>query len=294
MIVDVCQRWKAGSARYRPAGEPFEPKAYEVEAIPGDTEARAFITEHHYSGSYPAARFRYGLYERWGGRLVGVAVFSVPARAEVTKNWICGDALSHVELGRLVLLDEVGANAESWFVAAAFRMLRREGIAGVVSFSDPVPRVVGGTQSHPGHVGTVYQALGGIFTGRSTRRTLRLLKAGPLRGRVFSDRALSKVRAVDQGYEYAAAQLVSAGADPPPWLRVSASGGRTIHGPVSAARPSPSEAKNWVARWLPEVCQKMAHPGNFRYVWALETGALRARTRQQARPYPKLDLFGRA
>ena len=152
MIVDRCQRWRAGSPRYRPAGEPFEPKAYEVEPIPGDTEARAFVCREHYSGTYPAARFRYGLYERWGGRLVGVAVFSVPANERVTTNWLRGDALSHVELGRLVLLDDVRANAESWFVARCFRHLRREGITGVVSFSDPAPRVVGGTAIHAGHI----------------------------------------------------------------------------------------------------------------------------------------------
>ena len=45
-----------------------------------------------------------------------------------------------VELGRLVLLDEVPGNGESWFIARCFELLRREGIVGVLSFSDPVPR----------------------------------------------------------------------------------------------------------------------------------------------------------
>ena len=36
----------------------------DVAPIADDTTARRFVVEHHYSQSYPAARRRFGLYER--------------------------------------------------------------------------------------------------------------------------------------------------------------------------------------------------------------------------------------
>ena len=278
MLTDRVQRWRSGRDLYRPAGEPFDPRAYEVAPIPDDTTARAFVQAHHYSGSYPAARFRFGLYTRVGGRtdhgpLVGVAVFSVPPRPEVTTAWFHGDPLAHVELGRFVLLDRVRANAESWTLARCFRHLRREGVEGVVSFSDPAPRVLDGHRLFGGHVGTIYQASNAVYAGRSRARTLRLLRAGPDRGRVFSDRAASKVRSADRGHSYAVAQLVAAGAEPP-------------------ASTAPGALRAWADRWIPCVTAPMRHPGNHRYLFGLDRRVLTARARRAARPYPKLDLFG--
>ena len=135
MLTSVCVRWHAGRASWRPAAELFEAAAFEVATIDSDTTARAFVVPAHYSHSYPAARRRFGLYTRRGA-LVGCAVFSAPTQASVLRPWSMADA---VELGRLVLLDEVPGNAESWFVARCFEQLRRE-FAGVVSFSDPEPR----------------------------------------------------------------------------------------------------------------------------------------------------------
>ena len=229
MLTDLCQRWTSRRASYRPKGEPFDPRDYEVAAIADDTTARAFVQAHHYSASYPAARFRYGFYSRadrrregrGGGELVGVAVFSTPARAEVTTNWMRGEPTEHVELGRFVLLDHVRANAESWMIARCFDRLRHEGITGVVSFSDPCPRVLPGPDGRPervfgGHIGTIYQATNAVYAGRSRARTLRLFAGGPARGRVFSDRTAAKLRVADRGHAGAAAQLVAAGAEPPP------------------------------------------------------------------------------
>lgn len=89
MNTRVVQRWRERVGSYRPAGEPFDPRAHEVVAIPDDTTAKRFVVDHHYSASYPAARWRFGLYER--GALVGVAVYSVPMRAEVLKMpLLCG------------------------------------------------------------------------------------------------------------------------------------------------------------------------------------------------------------
>ncbi len=54
-----CQRWNNRKVRYRPPGEVFNPSCAEVVPIP-ENDARAFIQAHHYSHSYPAARFRAG------------------------------------------------------------------------------------------------------------------------------------------------------------------------------------------------------------------------------------------
>ena len=284
MQTDLCQRWASRRASYRPAGEPFDPRAFEVAAIPDDTTARAFVRRHHYSASYPAARFRFGLYSRrqrgGGGHLVGVAVFSTPARAEVTTNWLRGDPLEHVELGRFVLLDHVRANAESWMIARCFDRLRHQGITGVVSFSDPCPRVLPGPDGRPervfgGHVGTIYQATNAVYAGRSRARTLRLLAAGPDRGRVFSDRTAAKLRAADRGHAGAAAQLVAAGADPP-------------------ASAEPQALRAWADLWVPRVCVPMRHRGNHRYLHPLRRDVLTRRAGRERQPYPKLDLFGQA
>lgn len=207
MLTSCVQRWSARRASYRPAGEPIQTREYEVAALSRDTEARAFVEAHHYSGSYPAARWRFGLHRR--GVLVGVAVFSQPVN-DRSLAVFPGDASAAVELGRFVLLDQVPANGETWFLARAFEELARAGVVGVQSFADPEPRATSsGEVVFPGHVGTIYQAHNAVYRGRATPRTLHLLPDGT----VFSSRAAQKVRAREQGWRYAVAQIVEAGAD---------------------------------------------------------------------------------
>jgi hypothetical protein len=158
-----CQRWRERVAKERPAGEVFRSSDAEAVAI-DEATAKAFVTRHHYSASYPAARFRVGMMWRpSSGRecLAGVVVFSVPMNERTVPRYFADLApAAGVELGRLVLLDEVPANAESWLVARAFKLLRAAlpSIAGVVSYSDPLERVAtdGTIVKPPGHVGTVY------------------------------------------------------------------------------------------------------------------------------------------
>lgn len=69
-------RWREKKCRFRPPEETIHTRDYSVEPIPGDAAAKAFVVSHHYSGSYPAARFRFGLYKK--DSLCGVAVFSHP------------------------------------------------------------------------------------------------------------------------------------------------------------------------------------------------------------------------
>lgn len=263
MITNVCQRWHAGRSSYRPAGEVFDPRGFEIEASADDAAVKAYVVGAHYSHSYPAARRRFTLRAR-GGSIVGAAVFSAPMHRDVLRPWGMDDAL---ELGRLVLDDAVPANAESYFVARCFEALRAEGFAGVVSFSDPEPRTTaGGERVFVGHVGTVYQALNAIYTGRATPRSLHVLPDGT----IFSARAASKVRGRERGWEYAVEQLVAHGAERP------ADG---------------ADLSAWLRTTLARLARVMRHQGNHRYAWGLTRGArLDLRAHSVALTYPKFTL----
>lgn len=253
------QRWRDGDTKFVKPSTCFDPSEFDVGEIPGDKIAKAFVMQHHYSGSYPAARYRFGLYRR--GELCGVSVFSHPCRDDVLTNVFPGTATDSVELGRFVLLDDVGFNGETWFLARAFDLLRTEGLRGVVSFSDPMPRKrADGTAVFAGHIGTIYQAFNGTYLGQAPTRTIRLLPDG----RTFSARAIQKIRARDQGWEYSIAQLVAAGATP-------IAGGE--------------DNREWLHAQLPTVTRTARHPGNHKYAWALDR-----RTRRvlpASRAYPK-------
>lgn len=242
-------RWRRRDSRWVNHRTPFDPSRFDVAPILGDSEARAFVEAHHYSGSYPAARWRHGLYER--GQLVGVAVYSHPVNDKTLTSVFPGAASDSVELGRLILLDWVGFNAESWFVRRTLGLLKQEGIRGVVSHSDPMPRVrtTDGQMVMPGHVGTVYQALGARYLGMATGRTIHLLPDAT----VFSARAAQKVRKLERGWRAAVAQLQAHGAP---------AFGLELEHDVKARLA-------WLAEAL-KVAQRVRHPGNHRYAWSLQ------------------------
>lgn len=262
----VCQRWVQRQDRYRPAGEPIRAQDFGVEVLDGDKQARAFVELHHYSRSYPAARCRVGLYRRRPGPaptgvdLVGVAVFSVPMQARAIPARCGVEAHQGVELGRFVLLDSVEANGETWFLARAFRALRQElpEVRAVLSYSDPVAREdAQGRRVMPGHVGTIYHALGATYLGRASARTLHLDPAG----RVVSPRAISKVLSQERGHDYARQLLLQAGAPP---------------------QQEGQELRQWVKLALGQL-RPLHHPGNHTYTWALDG----PRGNRSGIPYPK-------
>ncbi len=249
------QRWNNKRASYRPNGEPIQTSQYEVALIGDDKTAKAFVLANHYSGSYPAARRRVGLYR--GAALVGVAVFSHPSNDKALSVFGEG-AKTSVELGRFVLLDDVPANGETWFLGRCFELLRPD-FSGVLSFSDPTPRSNGeGENIFPGHIGTIYQAHNARYLGRSTARTLRLLPDGS----VMSARSLQKIRARDRGWEYASELLTKFGADAPG-----------------------ADLRGWLQAWLPKLTRPLRHPGNHRYVWQLTQRRFWSLPASQ--PYPK-------
>ena len=257
MLTPHCDRWRDGRRSYRPAGEPIDTSRYEVRLIP-EADAKRFVIRTHYSKSYPAARARGGLF-RFNpfGRdeLVGVVVYSVPMQGRAIPRWTGLEPNAGVEIGRLVLLDDVPANGESWFVARANRLMldALPDVRGLLTYADPAQ----------GHVGTIYQALNYRFVGRSSPRTHIV----GVDGKVVSGRMLSKIRLDEQGATYSYDKLRALGAP---------------------ARRLMEEGAAYVKRALAEgPFSRRRHPGNLAYVWAANK-----RDRRQlppALPYLKLQ-----
>ena len=210
----MTQRWNHGRDSYRPQGEPIDTSRYGVELLEGkgsDTTAAGFVRTHHYSGTYPAAVVRVGLYRM--KELVGVCVFGVPAQKAAIPKWTGHPASDGVVLSRFVLLDDVPANGETWFLGRAFEALVqvRENCKVVLSYADPVPRFTAdGRMVMPGHLGTIYQAFNGDYHGRSKKETQWF---GP-DGRLFDRRSFSKIRNGESGAAACYDRLQTKGARP--------------------------------------------------------------------------------
>lgn len=242
------QRWRDRRSLFVPPSERFDPKRAEVVVL-SETDAKRFVCHHHYSGSFPAARFRTGVMfkDRLGAEiLAGVAVFAVPIQPASIRKYLGTEPALGVELSRLVLLPQLLFNAETWFLARSFKLLRaRLGeVAGVISYCDPVPRYdMAGVEVKRGHCGTIYRAFNGAYHGQSGSRTLIL--SGD--GRVVSERTLSKLRLGEVGAGYAYQQLLSLGAP--------------------ARRPLEPDGA-YVIRALAEgPFRRMKHPGNHVFSW---------------------------
>jgi hypothetical protein len=236
--IGHSQRWSNGRSTWRRTSEGgFDPRRYAVEAI-SEAAAKAFVCQHHYAKTFPAAAHRFGLFDVSGDQpqLVGAAVYGIPVQAAVLTSTFptLAPYTESIELSRLVLLDEVPSNAESFAVARTFKLLREHGVRGVVSFADPVPRrTLDGRLALTGHVGCVYASLGAAYTGRGTARSLSLLPDAT----VLNARAQQKVRQQERGHEYVERLLISygapamrAGQNPAEWLAEakSAIGVRTL------------------------------------------------------------------
>jgi hypothetical protein len=263
VIVDTCQRWTLGREHRRPAGELIKTSAYDVEPIASAAVARAFVKLHHYAGSASSTAHRFGLYCR--GELVGAALFGPPASMNAHRAVFPTLTIDEaVTLGRLVLLDEVAGNGESWFVARCFALLRERDIVAVETCADPQPRTTAaGKPVHRGHYGCVYQSLNARYVGKTNASTLRLFPDGTC----YSNRTSGKLAQGDVGRAYAARQLERWGADP---LRDG------------------EDALAWLRLWRGRLTRAMRHKGNHRYVWALDRRRRREVLRAPALAYPKI------
>lgn len=251
-MFSQCQRWRHSRASYRPAGEVFNTQRAEVVLLDERT-AKDFVCTHHYSRSYPASRLRAGVVVKPAFQkeyLGGVAVFSVPMTQRVIPATLDLPPTQGVELGRFALLDSLEANAETWFLARAFKLLRASlpEVKGVVAYCDPVERASeAGVLVKRGHTGTIYRAHNASYRGQGSRRTLWLMP----NGQAVSERALTKLRTEDVGREYAERQLRDQGA------------------PARVIGETPSL---WLQRLRSEgFLRPLAHPGNHRFVWRLRS-----------------------
>ncbi len=243
MITNFTQRWKNQKCKYNPAGEVINPAEFDVSEIAEKT-AKDFVITHHYSQSYPAARRRFGLFQK--GELVGVAVYSHPCNERTITNVFKNErAADGLELGRFVLLDSVKANGESWFLARCHSVLKNDYV-GVVSFSDDVKRTTNDGQTiFAGHLGTIYQASNAAFLGRGTARTLSVLPDG----KILSDRSIQKIRSGEKGWNYTSEIFKSYGMD-------------------SDYPTEPEQRKTWLAQFLRTKTRKLRHAGNLKYAWS--------------------------
>jgi hypothetical protein len=259
-----CQRTTERRQSWRHVSEGgFNQRDYQVVPLAWKT-ARDFIIGHHYSGSFPAMKLRYGFVHRPTDRLVGVATFGPPQSRGVLTNPLPElDYTTATEWNRLVLLDEVPANAESNFGRAALRDAAEQGVRAVVSFADPVPRPDVGM---PGHAGIIYQAMGFDYCGRGAAGDLLVLP----NGLVLGQRSVQKIRTWERGSGGVVRRMVDAGA---PWPEPGEDGKHYLRRAKAAVRP-----------------RMVAHPGNHRFVARL---GRRARHRialgdgYEPRPYPK-------
>jgi hypothetical protein len=259
------QRWRHRREAYVPDATTINPAEYAVDAIDCAT-AKAFVLEHHYSGTFPASRLSVGLYR--GRQLAGVAVFSVPMNnAAVPIHTGLADPLAGVDLGRFVLLDDVAGNGETWFLARAFRQLRQEkpGVVAVVSYADPAPRrTATGDVVKPGHVGQIYQAMSASYRGRARARFEHMTPDG----QPFSERAASKIKNRESGHAYAIDELVRRG----------------------ASRPASDDLRGWYGGLLESgFITRRRHPGNHVYAFPLTRAARLAGRQLPQASYPKAD-----
>lgn len=270
--MTFCQRWRARRDRYVPAATCIDPRDFAVDVIP-QRQARPFVEQHHYSGTFPAARLSCGLFRAQAGviELAGVAVFSVPMNNRAIPLHTGQTESAHgAELGRFVLLDDVAGNGETWFLSRALRALRAEkpAIEAVLSYADPIERrAADGAIVKPGHIGTIYQAMSAQYRGLSGNRTEYLAGGMPISGR-----ALSKIRLGEQGVDYSIAQLVAAGAD------------RREYG---------EEPAQWLTRIERDgFVQRRRRPGNHVYAFPLTRRARRAAAHLPVAAYPKGERCG--
>jgi len=194
--------------------------------------------------------------------LVGVAVFSTPQHPNVVTNVFPGNPNDSTELGRFVLLDNVGSNAETFFLSRCLQQLKRIGLRGVVAHSDDQPRPSTDGTIAPGHLGIIYQSCSStsssaIFLGRASRKTLYYFRDGY----AIQGRTLSKLRNQECGFQYASELFTQRGASPP--------------GP---------DVRAWLDHWLPRLTTRVRHPGVLKYAWPLQPKIIPV---GQPYPYPK-------
>ena len=265
-----CQRWRDRKTRWyldHIDAPRLDPRRYHVEPI-SQTAAGAWLAQHHYLRTLAGRQWLFGLLDdralEVAQALVGVAVFG-PGMPNVLPALFPGLRPNEdsTELLRFGLLDAVPANGESWFLASVFRYLAREGVAAVVSFSDPVlRRAADGQVVAPGHIGTCYAAASAIYTGRTAPVAYRMF---PDDAGLLHPRMLAKYRAGAPNAGAVERALVARGAPP---------------------RAQGEDRPSYLDRLLPRLTVPFLHSGLHRYAFVVGPHARAVRIAQPALPYP--------
>jgi len=121
-------------------------------------DAVAWFAAHHYTGTFGGTR---AFDCRVGGRRVAlVAVGRGGNRFGVADKLGLTAWPGDVEITRVACAPDAPKNTASEAVAAVLRMLAAEGVSWVFTYADTAQ----------GHVGTIYQALNGVFVGTDCRQ----------------------------------------------------------------------------------------------------------------------------
>jgi hypothetical protein len=179
--------------RFKPAPPYFEANSSSVTVTPITPKAaKRFVMAHHYAkGMHNGPTLCTGLYD--GPHLVGVCAFATPCSEAVRASVFGKDCVDLVtELHRLVLLDQVPTNAESWFIARSLEWLRslKDHIHAVVSFAD---------EGH-GHRGTIYQASNALYYGAAPGYRAFLDETGRQRHKRQCGRNISIEEGIARGW----------------------------------------------------------------------------------------------
>lgn len=121
-------------------------------------DVRQFIESHHYSKSVKGVTPAYSFKVTLDGRLVGAAIFGLPAMKETREKYSEFGKCRLLELRRFVMVDDTPRNSESRSIAVMLKILKKHGIERILSYADP---------AH-GHVGTIYKALGFVCLGQTS------------------------------------------------------------------------------------------------------------------------------
>ncbi len=118
--------------------------------------ARQIVVRHHYLHSLPGGtKLAFGAFAE--GKLLGAITFGVgPYNAFALVDGACPDDC--LALTRLWLSEELPPNSESRVISVCLRYLRKyTSLKFIMTYADPAQ----------GHVGTIYQATGWLYTGLS-------------------------------------------------------------------------------------------------------------------------------
>ena len=140
--------------------------------------AKQLLVRHHYLHSFPGGtKLAFGAFV--GNRLLGALTLGAgpPNAYSLVDRAAPGDCLA---LSRLWLSDSLPKNSESRCIGVVLRYLEQHtSLKFLVSYADPAQ----------GHVGTIYQATGWVYTGLSQGTPLYDIGDG----RLYHSRTLSQI-----------------------------------------------------------------------------------------------------